>query len=277
MNSPKTVLITGASGNLGNKLRRHLQGRYTLRLLDRRPKGKLPITLADLSTWDEAWVNLFQGVDVVVHLAANAIAHRRWAALVGPNIDAVIHVFTAAAHAKVKRVVYASSCSHIMGGYRQRQQPRKLTTDLPVRPGAHWTQDGRSRDSIPYAAAKLLGERLGKCYADIYDMSIIVVRIGVVASGRNLATGIAEETDLWFRSGWLSNRDYCQLMTCCIKADPSIRFAVVNGVSANTGMRWDIEHTRDLVGYEPVDDVTRCQDRESLSQTVLPPAFSDPG
>jgi nucleoside-diphosphate-sugar epimerase len=34
----KTVLITGASGNLGNKLRRHLQGRYTLRLLDRKPK-----------------------------------------------------------------------------------------------------------------------------------------------------------------------------------------------------------------------------------------------
>ena len=102
VNESKTVLITGASENLGNKLRRHLQGRYTLRLLDRKPKGKLPITLADLSTWDEAWVRLFHGVDVVVHLAANAIPHRRWPALIEPNVDATIHVFAASALAKVK-------------------------------------------------------------------------------------------------------------------------------------------------------------------------------
>jgi hypothetical protein len=36
-----------------------------------------------------------------------------------------------------------------------------------------------------------------------------------------------------------------------------VRFAVVNGMSNNTGMRWDIEHTRKLVGYEPQDDVIK--------------------
>ena len=41
------------------------------------------------------------------------------------------------------------------------------------------------------------------------------------------------------------------------QADPAIRFAVINGMSANTGMRWDIEYTKKLVGYEPQDDVTR--------------------
>jgi len=265
VNDSKMVLITGASGNLGNKLRRHLQRRYTLRLLDRIPRGKLPITLIDLSTWDEAWVNLFRGVDVVVHLAANAIAHRRWSALIGPNIDATINVFTACAQARVKRVVYASSCGHVMGGYRHSRRPEKLTTDLPVRPGALWTQDGRPRDSIPYAATKLMGERLGKCYAEIYGMSVIVVRIGVVVPGRNLAARIAKETDSWFQMGWLSNRDYCQLISCCIEADPSIRFAVVNGVSANTGMRWDIDYARDLLGYEPVDDVTRREGEDLVA------------
>jgi nucleoside-diphosphate-sugar epimerase len=253
----KTVLITGASGNLGNKLRRHLQGRYELRLLDRKSKGKLPITLADLSVWDKAWVKSFQGVDAVVHLAANAVAHRRWDALIGPNIDAVIHVFTAAAQANVKRVVYASSCAHIMGGYKERRQPKKLTTDLPLRPGAHWVEDGRHRDSIPYAAAKLMGERLGKCYAEIYGMSVIVVRLGMIAPGTNRATAIPSETEPWFRQSWLSNGDYCRLMSRCIEADPSICFAVVNGISANAGMRWDIEYTRDLLGYEPLNDVTR--------------------
>jgi NAD+ dependent glucose-6-phosphate dehydrogenase len=56
---------------------------------------------------------------------------------------------------------------------------------------------------------------------------------------------------------WLSNQDFCQLMTKCLEADPAIRFAVINGMSANTGMRWDIEATKKLVGYEPKDDVTR--------------------
>jgi hypothetical protein len=56
---------------------------------------------------------------------------------------------------------------------------------------------------------------------------------------------------------WLSNRDFCQLMTQCILADSSIRFAVINGMSANTGMRWDIENTKRLIGYEPMDNLTK--------------------
>jgi hypothetical protein len=46
-------------------------------------------------------------------------------------------------------------------------------------------------------------------------------------------------------------------MECCLRADPSLRFAVLNGMSANTGMRWDLSATRRLVGYQPQDDVTR--------------------
>jgi nucleoside-diphosphate-sugar epimerase len=200
---------------------------------------------------------MFQGVDTVVHLAANAVASRRWEALIGPNIDALILVFAAAVRANVERVVYASSCAHIMGGYKESQSPRTLTTDLPPRPGARWVENGRHRDSTPYAAAKLMGERLAKCYAESYDLSVIMIRLGMVAPGTNRAEAIPAETDPWFRQSWLSNRDYCQLMTRCIEAGPSIRYAIVNGVSANAGMRWDIEHTRDLLGYEPLDDVTR--------------------
>jgi hypothetical protein len=55
---------------------------------------------------------------------------------------------------------------------------------------------------------------------------------------------------------WLSNRDYCQLMEKCILAPPSLRFAIVNGMSANASMPWDIEHTKKLLGYQPQDDVT---------------------
>ena len=48
-------------------------------------------------------------------------------------------------------------------------------------------------------------------------------------------------------------------MECCIRADPLVPlgFVVVNGMSANTGMRWDIEETRKLLGYDPQDDAIR--------------------
>ena len=62
---PQTVLITGAAGNLGAKLRHHLEGRYDLRLLDRDPGNDPVIRAVDLSRWDETWAVLFAGVDAV--------------------------------------------------------------------------------------------------------------------------------------------------------------------------------------------------------------------
>lgn len=256
MTTSKTVLITGAAGNLGGKLRRHLAGRYRLRLLDVEPKGDPDIRPADLSLWDEGWVTLFEGVDTVVHLAANPSANQSWAQVIGPNIDALFNVFTAAVQAGVKRIVYASS-NHAMGGYKDVDQPDKLTTDIAPRPGTHYVIDGQERNSIPYGSAKLMGERLGKCYYDIYGMSTIAVRIGWVRHGENRAEDMPDGR-AWFRLMWLSNRDFCQLMERCIEATPAVGFAVVNGMSNNTGMRWDIEHTRRLVGYEPEDDVSRA-------------------
>jgi uronate dehydrogenase len=249
-------LITGASGNLGSKLRQHLQGRYALRLLDINSQGDPDITLADLSAWDQAWVNLFQGVDVVVHLAADPTAHQTWANVIGPNIDAVVNMYAASRQAGVKRVIYASS-NHLMGGYKEDPEPAKLTTGIPPRPGTRYVMGGEPRDSTPYGAAKLMGERLGKCYADIYGLSVIAVRIGAIRPGRNEPADFPTDREAWFRLMWLSNRDYCQLMERCIEADPSIHFAVVNGMSANTGMRWDIDHTRQLIGYEPLDDIMK--------------------
>jgi uronate dehydrogenase len=250
------VLITGASGNLGSKLRRHLEGRYALRLLDIDPRGDGTILQADLSRWDRGWVDKFAGADVVVHLAADPAAHQIWPKVIGPNIDGMIHVFQAAVEGKVKRLVFASS-NHVMGGYQEEPEPARLTPETPPRPGTRYVVDGQQRNSTPYAAGKLFGERLGKCYADSHDLSVIAVRIGWVRPGQNRKQDVPPERGPWFRLMWLSNRDFCQLMERCIMADLPGRFAVVNGMSANTGMRWDIEYTRQLLGYDPRDDVNQ--------------------
>jgi NAD+ dependent glucose-6-phosphate dehydrogenase len=252
----QSVLITGAAGNLGSKLRRHLEGRYQLKLLDIDPRGDRAILPADVGRWNKAWVDQLHGVDVVVHLAANPAAHQSWPDVVGPNIDGAINLFQAAVQRGVKRVVYASS-NHVMGGYKDDPEPPRLTTDIPPRPGTRYEVNGESRNSTPYAAAKLFGERLGKCYADACGLSLIAVRIGWVRPGENRAQDVPPERGPWFRLMWLSNRDFCQLMERCLVADLPVLFAVVNGMSANAGMRWDIEYTRQLVGYAPCDDVSR--------------------
>ncbi len=59
---------------------------------------------------------------------------------------------------------------------------------------------------------------------------------------------------------WLSNRDFGNAVTSAILADaaawprPAI---VVNAMSNNAGMPWDIAASRDLIGYAPVDDASR--------------------
>ena len=129
----KTILITGAAGNLGSKLRQHWQGAYDLRLLDIDPRGDAAVVQTDLSRWDMGWVQRFRDVDTVVHLAADPMAHVTWPKLIGPNIDALINVFQASAQSKVQRVIFASS-NHVMGGHLD--EALRALTRGPGHPGS---------------------------------------------------------------------------------------------------------------------------------------------
>ncbi len=253
--SPRTVLITGATGNMGRKLRAHLADRCEVRLIDRDPRGDAAVTAADLATWGD-WHLQFQGVDVVFHFAADPEAYKPWPDLIAPNVDGLIHAYHAAALGRVKRVVFASS-NHVMGGY-QDETAVALGDTTPPRPGLRYRVDGVPRSSTAYAAAKLLGERLGKCYAESHGMETIAVRVGWVwRGGENVPANLPPERGEWFRLMWLSDRDYLQLMDRCLSAELPEKFVIVNGMSANTGMPWDLEPGRRTIGYEPQDDVNR--------------------
>jgi NAD+ dependent glucose-6-phosphate dehydrogenase len=233
------VLITGAGGNLGTKLHHHLRGRYDLVLTSRSGRPNTDIQAADLTDWDEAWVRLFRGVDVVVHLAANADPASAWSQLVAPNIDMVLNVCEACVANNVGRVVFASS-NHVLSGYRQYDLPPMLRGDTPPNPGN------------PYGASKLFAERIGKSFSERHALAWIAVRIGMNRANYNNAPG--PHMDDWSRKMWLSDGDYCQLMECCINAVQVPRWTTVNGVSNNTGTRWDLNEARALVGYQPQDN-----------------------
>ncbi len=252
--NPRTVLITGVTGNMGHKLRTHLQGRYDLRLLDRDARGDSTVTTADLSTWGR-WHEQFRGVDTLFHFAADPEAYKPWPELIAPNLDALIHTFQAALLGGVKRVVFASS-NHVMGGY-QDDSAASLSDTTPPLPGLRYRVDGVPRSSAAYAAAKLCGERLGKCFAEAHGLETIAVRVGWIwRGGANDPANLPPERGEWFRLMWLSDRDYLQLMDRCLVAELPDKFAIVNGMSRNTGMPWDLEPGRRLIGYEPQDDIT---------------------
>lgn len=253
--SSRHVLITGASGNLGGKLRQALAPRYPLRLLDRTSRDDPAIVQADLAAWGD-WVEAFTGIDTVFHFAADPTAQQTWPNLVGPNLDALVNVFHASVAAGVRRVVYASS-NHVLGGYKDRAEPWLLTTDLPALPGATYVVDGATRDSRPYASAKLFGERLGHCLARSRGLEVVAVRLGLMRPAANRPQDIPPEREDWFRLMWLSNRDFVHLMDRCLEAVLPEPFVIVHGMSANTGMRWDLESTKRVLGYTPVDDVMR--------------------
>ncbi len=239
VDEPRTILITGALGNIGRKLRAAWEEVYDLVLIDSKASPDDPeVECADLSEFDEEWMSLFHGVDTVVHLAATPNEHSSWEDLVGPNLDALANVFHAAALAGVERIVYASS-NHAMGGYRELGDIA-ITVDLPPRPGN------------AYGAAKLMGERLGKSLSGIFDLTFVALRLGWVQAGENRPETLPDE---WNKELWLSNADLIRLFDRAVEADLGDRsFVVVNGMSRNHGSRWDLSETFEAIGYVPKDD-----------------------
>lgn len=225
----KTVLITGAAGDVATHLRRELGGRYRLRLSDLRPVGKLArherFMRADISSLAAAR-RITKGVDAIVHLGGYSV-EGPWKEILSANIIGCYNVFEAARHNGVKRILFATS-NHAVGFYRRTQT---IDHRVTVRP------DGR------YGVSKAFGEALGSLYADKYGMEVFLMRIG------NVNPVPIDKRRL---SIWLSPRDLAQLVTIGIE-HPKIRFEIVYGISGNRRAWYDNRNARRL-GYRPKDD-----------------------
>jgi nucleoside-diphosphate-sugar epimerase len=75
----------------------------------------LPCHRADIADL-EAIAPAFEGVDTVVHLAADATSpNPPWSSILNNNVTGTYNVYEAARRAKVKRVVFASSGATVAG------------------------------------------------------------------------------------------------------------------------------------------------------------------
>ena len=225
----KTILITGAAGDVGSHLRRELAGAYALRLSDIRPVKKRAagetFVAGDVGRLADM-VRATKGVDAIVHLGGFS-QEGPWDAILRTNIVGCYNVFEAARRNGVKRILFATS-NHAVGYYRRDQ-----TIDHRVYP----KPDSR------YGLSKVFGEQLGSLYADKYGMQVFCMRIG------NVNPAPVDKRRL---SIWLSPRDLAQLVRIGIE-HPDIRFEIVYGVSGNQRSWYDNSNAQRL-GYRPQDN-----------------------
>ena len=224
----KTILITGAAGDVGTHLRRELAGKYRIRASDLRPLKKIgqeAYMRADISKMADC-LRITKGVDAVVHLGGYSV-EGPWEGILSANIVGCYHVFEAARRNGVKRILFPTS-NHAVGFYQRDQ-----TIDHRVYP----------RPDSRYGVSKVFGEALGSLYADKYGMEVFCMRIGNV----NPAPIDKRRLSIWF-----SPRDLAQLVTIGIER-PDIRFEIVYGISANKRAWYDNGNAYRL-GYRPQDD-----------------------
>jgi nucleoside-diphosphate-sugar epimerase len=181
------------------------------------------------------------------------------------NIVATAHVLRAARLLRVPRVIFAST-NQVMAGYRFSEL--RITTDMPPAP------------LNPYALSKLFCEEAGRAFAAETGSSFIALRIGNIQPGINIprpGMGIG----LWGQQMWLSNQDFIEGVRCAIEAR-DVPFAILNLVSNNPGMRWDLAHTERVLGFVARDGFTPSlspadieEDRAAQRARLLPGHWLD--
>ena len=236
----RRVLVTGAAGRIGSYFARHTEGKYDLRLMVQKPGDETDIVdlgeivFADLSDLD-ALKRHCAGMDTVVHMAGNASAEATWGQLLGPNIIGVYNIMAAAKAAGCRRLIFASSIHAVSGG----REDVQVKTSEPVMPGDL------------YGVTKCFGEALGRYMAEQEGLSVIALRIGAFQT----LEAASQEYSKGMMDGYVSERDLNQLLHRCIDAT-NLKFAIFHGLSNNRFNRLDISDARELVGYDPQDDVT---------------------
>ena len=238
------------SGLIGGLLRNHLEGLggYVLSALNRRRVDGVTCHQEDISDL-EAIKPAFPGIDVAVHLAA-LLPGQPWEAMLRANVVGTYNVYEAARLAGVKRVVFASSGDTVRGWDLDPSRPYGAITDgryeeVP----ASWPMVTHEvvRPVGVYGSTKVWGEVLGQHFSDTYGISILCLRLGAVKR-EDRPTRVREY------STWLSQRDAVDILHRCIEAPDSLRYDIF---LANSNNKWgyrDLEHPRQVLGWEPRDN-----------------------
>ena len=241
------ILVTGAAGGVGTRLRKLLKGVYpSILWSDKRTPNELGadenFIAVDLADYAEV-EKITAGIDGIVHLGGYSI-EGSWDTILQSNIVGCYNLFEAAYRQGVKRVVFASS-NHAVGFYRRDQ---RVGVNVTVRPDTR------------YGASKAFGEALGALYADKHGLRVTCLRIGNVGDApidrRRLAV-------------WLKPEDLVALIRIGLE-HPDIRFEIFYGCSDNAAGWWDNSNARRF-GYHPQGRAEDFREQAMAAQATMAP------
>ena len=234
MPDKKLILITGAAGLVSGILRQHWGEQYRLRLADIKPVQNTnpddEVIEMDITQYEQ-FLSACQGIDTVVHLAADRSPRAEfYATLLDLNIIGTYNAFQAASEAGCKRIVSASSVNAVLGY----SDDAAVEWDVPVFP------------TNVYGATKCWGEALARVYSERHNLSCICVRLG----GPRF-----EQDGEWHPehpSMGISARDTAQFFQRCVEVE-NLPFAIVHALSRHHKAKMGIDTTCEELGYEPQD------------------------
>ena len=233
----RPVLLTGASGNLGRVLAKHLSAQgMALRLTDIAPfPDALPagasFTQVDLND-GPAVLRLAEGCGTVLHFGGISV-EQPFETVIGPNIRGLYHAYEAARR-EGARMVFASS-NHVVGFH---DRSEALDGDCDLRADGY------------YGLSKAYAELMGRLYWDKHAVSSVFLRIGSCTPA---------PVDDRMLSTWLSYGDLSRAVERSILAEIE-GCLVIWGASRNARMTWWRNDDRAAIGWEPQDSADSWTD-----------------
>lgn len=224
----QTVLVTGSEGVIGRKVIARLASRNDITVIAIDRAASSTGHNHDLSHYDPHWVSLLDGVDCIIHLAAESSPGSSWDDLVPANIDATLNLYFAAAAHGVSKVIFASSVWVLNG---RRFVPGLMPTHTVGDPG-----------SSAYGASKLFGERVAKAFFSSHGISTLVLRIG--AFNEKAPTRWMSD---WDQSAWLGEQDFMIALDAAL-AWQGQDYQIHTLVSQADPPRWDTSALKHELG-----------------------------
>ncbi|MBI3829527.1 MAG: NAD(P)-dependent oxidoreductase [Planctomycetes bacterium] len=232
--SKRKVLLTGSGGRMGKYVVPPLKERWDLRTLDHKSVPWDPDALVCGLESIPKLTAAMRGCEAVIHLAATSDEAPFVEDLVPNNVIGLYNVFEAVRAAGVTRLVFASSCQAVLGAKRE----------APVR------ADEPHRPVTLYGATKALGEVMGRYYHQKHGLEFVAIRIGWFQPYDSPM--LREKRGA--RRIWLSPKDAVNLLRCAVEK-PGVGYAVVHGTSIAEAEVLGLKEARELLGYEPEDDI----------------------
>jgi nucleoside-diphosphate-sugar epimerase len=254
-NTITKVGITGAAGNIGITLTEGLADKYDLTLFYNQHEvkqiyqQKFRTIKANLSQKEEV-KGIFEGLDAVIHLAADPSPASPWESILTNNIITTYNIFEEARRVSISRIIFAST-NHVQHGQSMNDTPASLSPFYVRHRGYMRLSDPPAPDSY-YGVSKLFGEDLGWYYWRMHGIQFVSLRIGATTQQDDPSIPGGPDGEDYLRAMFLSKRDCIEAFRRALQVDTD--YLIAYAISDNDRRVFDMKETTEKLGYNPQDN-----------------------